>query len=106
MYFLSWILVGAVAGWLAGKILKGKRLRPDMDVGTGIGGAIAGGRFMRSAGLNGYNGATATTVVAVVGARNFHSDRRSGERQKDVRWATITVNRHRAFNCRPEIECF
>jgi len=69
MYFLSWILVGAVAGWLAGKILKGNDYGPTM--GMGIGGAIAGGLLMRSAFLDGYNGAITTTVVAVAGAVIF-----------------------------------
>jgi uncharacterized membrane protein YeaQ/YmgE (transglycosylase-associated protein family) len=71
MYFLSWILVGAVAGWLAGKILKGNDYGPTMDMGMGIGGAIAGGLLMRSAALDGYNGAITTTVVAVVAAGVF-----------------------------------
>ena len=42
MYFLSWILVGAVAGWLAGKILKGNDYGPAMDMGMGIGGCSLG----------------------------------------------------------------
>jgi len=41
LHFLSWILVGAVAGWLAGKILKGNDYGPTM--GMGIDGSIAGG---------------------------------------------------------------
>jgi uncharacterized membrane protein YeaQ/YmgE (transglycosylase-associated protein family) len=56
MYFLSWILVGAVAGWLAGKILKGNDYGPTMDMGMGIGGAIAGGLLMRSARWTGTTG--------------------------------------------------
>jgi uncharacterized membrane protein YeaQ/YmgE (transglycosylase-associated protein family) len=71
MYFLSWILVGAVAGWLADKFLKGNDYGPTMDMGMGIGGSIAGGLLMRSAFLDGYNGAITTTVVAVVGAGVF-----------------------------------
>jgi uncharacterized membrane protein YeaQ/YmgE (transglycosylase-associated protein family) len=63
VYLLSWILVGAVAGWLAGKILKGNDYGPTMDIGMGIGGAIAGRLLMRSAGLDGYNRAITTTVV-------------------------------------------
>jgi uncharacterized membrane protein YeaQ/YmgE (transglycosylase-associated protein family) len=71
MYFLSWIFVGAVAGWLAGKILKGNDYGPTMDMGMGIGGAIAGGVLMRSARWDGHNGAFTTTVVAVVSAGIF-----------------------------------
>ncbi len=43
MYFLSWIIVGLVAGWSAGKILKGNGYGPLMDIAIGIGGAVAGG---------------------------------------------------------------
>ena len=68
MYFLSWIIVGLVAGWLAGKILKGNGYGPLMDMAIGIGGAVAGGFLMRSAGFGGYRGAIVTTIVAMVGA--------------------------------------
>ena len=68
MYFLSWIVVGLVAGWLAGKILKGNDYGPIMDIVMGIGGAVAGGLLMRSAGLGGYGGTIITTLVAMFGA--------------------------------------
>jgi len=99
MYFLSWILVGAVAGWLAGKILKGNDYGPTMDMGMGIGGAIAGGLLMRS-GLGRVKRSNYNHCGCSGWRRRFHSDRRFGERQKDVRSATLAVNRHRTFNCR------
>jgi uncharacterized membrane protein YeaQ/YmgE (transglycosylase-associated protein family) len=68
MYFFSWIIVGLVAGWSAGKILKGNGYGPLMDMVIGIGGAIAGGFLMRSAGFPGYRGTIYTTLVAIVGA--------------------------------------
>src|SRR5256885_6187686 len=68
MYLLSWILVGLVAGWLGGKILKGDGYGTVMDIAMGIGGAVAGGLLMQSAGLSGRWGAISMTVVAVVGA--------------------------------------
>ena len=68
MYFLSWIVVGLVAGWSAGKILKGNAYGPFMDIAMGICGAVAGGMLMRSAGVGGYGGAIITTVVALIGA--------------------------------------
>jgi uncharacterized membrane protein YeaQ/YmgE (transglycosylase-associated protein family) len=68
MYFLSWIIIGLVAGWSAGKILKGNGYGPLMDIVLGIGGAVAGGFLMRSAGLPGYRGMIYTTLVAIVGA--------------------------------------
>ena len=67
MYILSWIIVGLVAGWSAGKILRG-RYGPLMDIAIGIGGAVAGGFLMRSAGFSGYWGTIYTTLVAIIGA--------------------------------------
>ena len=67
MYFLSWIIVGLVAGWSAGKILKGNTYGPFMDIAMGICGAMAGGMLMRS-GFAGYGGTIITTVVALIGA--------------------------------------
>jgi uncharacterized membrane protein YeaQ/YmgE (transglycosylase-associated protein family) len=67
MYFLSWIIVGLVAGWSAGKILKGNGYGPLMDIVIGVGGAVAGGFLMR-AGSSGYRGTIYTTLVAIIGA--------------------------------------
>jgi uncharacterized membrane protein YeaQ/YmgE (transglycosylase-associated protein family) len=68
MYFFSWIIVGFIAGWSAGKILKGNGYGPLMDIVIGIGGAIAGGFVMRLAGFSGYRGTIYTTLVAILGA--------------------------------------
>jgi uncharacterized membrane protein YeaQ/YmgE (transglycosylase-associated protein family) len=68
MYFLSWIIVGLVVGWSAGKILKGNGYGPLMDIAMGICGAVAGGFLARSVGLGGYRGASFTILVAIVGA--------------------------------------
>lgn len=68
MYFLSWIIVGLVAGWSAGKILKGKGYGPLMDIAMGICGAVAGGLLVRSVGLGAYRSASFTTLVAIIGA--------------------------------------
>jgi uncharacterized membrane protein YeaQ/YmgE (transglycosylase-associated protein family) len=68
MYLLSWVVVGLLAGWSAGKILKGNGYGPVMDVAMGIGGAVAGGLLMRSAGFGGYGGTIMTTLVAMIGA--------------------------------------
>ena len=51
MYFLSWIIVGLVAGWSAGKILKGDGYGPLMDIAIGIVGAVTGG-FLSSGRAN------------------------------------------------------
>jgi uncharacterized membrane protein YeaQ/YmgE (transglycosylase-associated protein family) len=68
MYILSWIIVGLVAGWSAGKILNGNGYGALMDIAMGIGGAVAGGFLMRSAGFSGYWGTIYTTLAAIIGA--------------------------------------
>lgn len=68
MYLSSWIAVGLVAGWLGGKMLKGEGYGRFMDIVMGIGGAVAGGLLMRSAGLGGTWGVISTTAVAMIGA--------------------------------------
>ncbi len=66
MYFLSWIIVGLVAGWSAGKFLKGNGYGPFMDIAMGICGAVVGGMLMRSAGFGGNGGTIITTLVAMI----------------------------------------
>ena len=68
MYFLSWIIVGLVAGWSAGKTLKGNGYGQLMDIVIGIGGAVGGGFLMLSVGFSGYRGTIYSTLVAIVGA--------------------------------------
>ncbi len=68
MYLFAWILVGAVVGWGAGRVFQGNGYGPFMDSLMGIGGAVAGGFVMRSAGFPGYRGTILTTMVAMIGA--------------------------------------
>lgn len=66
MYFLSWIIVGSLVGWSAGKILKGDTYGPPMDISMGVCGAVIGGLLMQLAGLSGYRGTVLTTFVALI----------------------------------------
>jgi uncharacterized membrane protein YeaQ/YmgE (transglycosylase-associated protein family) len=68
MYLLSWIIVGSVFGWSAGKILRGNAYGPFMDIAMGVCGAVAGGVLIRFAGFAGYGGPVITTFVAMTGA--------------------------------------
>jgi uncharacterized membrane protein YeaQ/YmgE (transglycosylase-associated protein family) len=69
MYLLAWILIGAVVGWGTGRVLQGNGYGPFMDALMGVGGAVAGGFLMRSAGLvGGYGGTIVTALVAMIGA--------------------------------------
>jgi uncharacterized membrane protein YeaQ/YmgE (transglycosylase-associated protein family) len=69
MYFVSWIIVGLVAGWSAGKALKGRTYGAFTDIAMGICGAVASGVLMGFAGFGGgYGGTIVTTFVAMIGA--------------------------------------
>ena len=68
MYLLSWIIVGSIFGWSAGKFLKGNAYGPFMDIAMGVCGAVAGGVLIRFADFAGYRGPVITTFVAITGA--------------------------------------
>jgi uncharacterized membrane protein YeaQ/YmgE (transglycosylase-associated protein family) len=71
MGILSWILVGLIAGWLAGMVMKGSGYGVLGDIILGIVGALVGG-FLASAlfgvgdALTGFD--LTTVVVAFLGA--------------------------------------
>jgi uncharacterized membrane protein YeaQ/YmgE (transglycosylase-associated protein family) len=71
MGILSWILVGAVAGWLADTVVKGKGQGCIFSVVLGIVGALVGGwlagaLFGVADPLTGFN--LYTLIVAFIGA--------------------------------------
>jgi len=68
MYLLAWIVIGAVVGWGAGRVLEGNGYGPLMDTLLGIGGGIVGGFLTRVAGFDGYGGTIVTSLVVMVGA--------------------------------------
>ena len=57
MLLASWIVVGMLIGWGAGRVLKGDGYGPFMDAVMGIGGAVGGGLLMHSANIGGIGGA-------------------------------------------------
>lgn len=68
MFILWWIIVGLIAGWITGKIMKGSGYGALMDIVIGIIGAIIGGFLMRTFGFAGEGGMIYTIIVAVIGA--------------------------------------
>ncbi len=71
MGLLTWVIVGAVAGWLAGMVMKGQGFGLVGNIVVGIIGAFLGGwaagRFMNIADpVSGLN--PTTIVVAFLGA--------------------------------------
>jgi uncharacterized membrane protein YeaQ/YmgE (transglycosylase-associated protein family) len=68
MFILWWLVVGLIAGWITGKLMKGSGFGPIMDIVIGIIGAIVGGFIMRALGFAGEGGMIYTIIVAVLGA--------------------------------------
>jgi uncharacterized membrane protein YeaQ/YmgE (transglycosylase-associated protein family) len=70
MNFLLWILLGALAGWIASLIMKTNRQQGTLvDIIVGIVGALIGGFLFETfgrAGVTGFN--LYSLLVAVVGA--------------------------------------
>jgi len=61
-------LVGLVAGWAAGKIMKGSGYGLVMDLALGVIGSLVGNWIMRMLGLITPSNLVAQIVVAIVGA--------------------------------------
>lgn len=69
MGILTWIIVGLIAGWLAGAVMKGRGFGLVGDIAIGVVGALLGG-FVASnllkipAPLTGFNVETLITAFA------------------------------------------
>ena len=68
MVILWWIIVGLIAGFVTGKLMKGSGYGALMDIVVGIVGALIGGYIMRSLGYSGQGGMLYTILVAILGA--------------------------------------
>jgi uncharacterized membrane protein YeaQ/YmgE (transglycosylase-associated protein family) len=70
MGWLAWIIIGAIAGWLASKVMKTSRQQGLlMDIVVGILGAFIGGFLFEQFGSTGTTGFNIWSVfVAFVGA--------------------------------------
>jgi uncharacterized membrane protein YeaQ/YmgE (transglycosylase-associated protein family) len=63
-----WIVVGLIAGWLAGKVMKGGGFGILMDILIGMVGAVLGGWVFGLLGLYSTGGLLGSVLVAFVGA--------------------------------------
>ena len=68
MSLVWWIVVGLIAGWATGKLMRGSGYGAFMDIIVGIVGAVIGGWIMRSLGFAGQGGMIYTILVAIGGA--------------------------------------
>jgi uncharacterized membrane protein YeaQ/YmgE (transglycosylase-associated protein family) len=66
--FIWWIIVGGIAGWLAGKVMKGGGFGVLIDILLGIVGSMLGGWLFGMLGLYSGGGLIGSILVAFVGA--------------------------------------
>lgn len=66
--YLEWIVVGLIAGWLAGKVMKGGGYGIIVDVILGLLGALLGGWLFGKLGIMPANGMIGSLITAFVGA--------------------------------------
>lgn len=65
---IAWILIGGIAGWLAGLIVRGGGFGIIGDIVVGIIGAVIFGWLFGAAGLSVGSGMIGSIVAAVIGA--------------------------------------
>jgi uncharacterized membrane protein YeaQ/YmgE (transglycosylase-associated protein family) len=68
MGFLAWIVVGLIAGWLAGQVMKGGGYGIVVDLILGILGGVLGGWIFGLLGIWPGGGMIGSIIVAFVGA--------------------------------------
>lgn len=68
MGFLWFLLVGLIAGWLAGMLVKGGGFGVIGDMVVGVVGALIGGLIFTSLGVSSGGGMIGSIIVATIGA--------------------------------------
>lgn len=68
MGFVAWIVVGLIAGWLAGQVMKGGGYGIIVDIILGILGGLLGGWVFGLLGTGAGGGMIGSIIVALVGA--------------------------------------
>ena len=68
MQFVGFILIGLVAGWLAGTLVKGGGFGLVGDIVVGVVGALLGGWLFSALGASSGGSLIGAIVVATIGA--------------------------------------
>ena len=68
MGILAWLIVGLIAGWGAGKVMKGGGYGVVMDIVLGILGGLLGGWLFGMLGIWHGGGMIGSIIVAFIGA--------------------------------------
>ncbi|MBN3858449.1 MULTISPECIES: GlsB/YeaQ/YmgE family stress response membrane protein [unclassified Paraburkholderia] len=65
---IAWLIIGAIAGWLAGVLVKGGGFGLIVDIIVGIVGAFIGGWLAGLLGIHIGTGMISSIITAIVGA--------------------------------------
>ena len=67
---IAWIVIGIIAGWLTGKLMRGAGFGVIMDMVVGLIGALIGGFLSSHIGMGGVNqhGLIMSIIIATLGA--------------------------------------
>ena len=68
MGFIAWIVVGLIAGWLAGQVMKGGGYGMVADIILGLLGGVLGGWIFEKLGVSTGGGMIGSIIVAFIGA--------------------------------------
>ena len=68
MSLLWFVIIGALAGWLAGRFMKGHGFGLLGDIVVGVIGAFLGGYLFRAVGLEIGHGLIGSLIIAFTGA--------------------------------------
>lgn len=67
MNIVPLLIIGGIAGWLAGKIMQGRGLGLWANIAVGVVGALLGGAMLKQLGMQ-MDGAIGQLLTATVGA--------------------------------------
>ena len=65
---LAWVILGLIAGWLAGHLTRGRGFGCIGNVAVGLVGAVIGGFIFSALGIRGLAGFWGSLIIAVIGA--------------------------------------
>ena len=68
MGIVAWIIVGLIAGWLAGRVMKGGGYGVVVDIILGLLGGVLGGWIFAKLGVSTGGGMIGSIIVAFIGA--------------------------------------
>jgi uncharacterized membrane protein YeaQ/YmgE (transglycosylase-associated protein family) len=68
MHIFLWVVLGALAGWITGRTLKGNQYGPGVDMVMGAAGATGSGFLIQYGGFPGRFEIVSTVLSVILGA--------------------------------------